>query len=126
MRQRYGSQQLAFTLPHLPLLWPVWGTSKDGQAMTLLNCVECQVLFEAYTWRSVRCKACQSARVAQMKLDSQSKRTVKRKQQRELVADISSEEIESRFTAALKEAKRAHHGLEPFRSYGWLYREPRS
>jgi len=43
------------------------------------------------------------------------------------MADLTESEIDARFAAALKEIRRqSSESLEPFRSYGWLYREPRS
>jgi len=83
------------------------------------------LLFILRNQRSLRCPPCAQKRIAQQKKDSQQKCRPDRRQ-RELY-DISAAEIDARFAAALKEIRRQpSEGMEPFRSYGWLYREPRS
>ena len=91
----------------------------------LLKCADCPAFFIVRNKRSYRCRPCQQKATAQGKLDSQRDRYARKRQTDPF--DISAEEIESRFTAALKEIRRQPSaGMEPFRSYGWLYREPRS
>jgi len=92
--------------------------------MPMMKCLDCPVVFPA-NGRRLRCRACVTLRIAQQKLDSQRKRHESRR--RNEMADLTESEIDARFTAALKEIRRqSSESLEPFRSYGWLYREPRS
>ena len=88
------------------------------------RCLDCSSVFSA-SGRMVRCRACQWRRNDEHKRESQRRRMqVKRHNEPH---DISAEEIEARFQAALKEVRaQRSEALEPFRSYGWLYREPRS
>jgi len=88
-------------------------------------CSDCLLLFILRNQRSLRCPPCAQKRIAQQKKDSQQKCRPERRQ-RELY-DISAAEIDARFTAALKEIRRqSTDSLEPFRSFSWQYREPRS
>lgn len=98
--------------------------------MPTAHCADCNVVFLLQMRRQyrrsqvLRCPPCKEKRHAQQKLDSQRKRNDSRR--RNEMADISAAEIEQRFQAALKESRRQSNGLEPFRSYSWLYKEPRS
>jgi len=92
----------------------------------MMKCLDCPAVFPASSnGRRLRCRACVRRRIAKQKLESQLKRHESRR--RNEMADLTESEIDSRFTAALKEIRRqSSESLEPFRSYGWLYREPRS
>jgi len=84
--------------------------------MPMMKCLDCPAVFPASSnGRRLRCRACVRIRIA-----LQTKR-------RNEMADITDSEIDARFAAALKEIRRQPSaGMEPFRSYGWQYREPRS
>lgn len=97
--------------------------------MSTAHCTDCgQLYILPLTLRRNRvllCPGCKQERHDAQKLASQRRRAqVKRHNE---PFDIPAAEIEARFTAALKEARRQSSGnLEPFRSYGWQYKEPRS
>ena len=97
--------------------------------MATASCADCGVVFLLQMRRQyrrsqvLRCPPCKEKRHAQQKLDSQRKRNESRR--RNEMHDISSDEIEQRFQAALKQARRESNSTEPFRSYDFLYREPR-
>ena len=92
--------------------------------MPMMTCLDCPAVFPA-NGRRLRCRACVILRIAQQKLESQRKRHESRR--RNEMADLTESEIDARFTAALKEIRRQpSSNLDPFRSYNWLYREPRS
>jgi hypothetical protein len=87
-------------------------------------CVDCLRRFAAFANRGERCSGCKDIRIAQQKNESQAKRRVTRRAA-DLKDDISDEEIELRFTAALKEIRRQPvEADEHRRSYQWQYREP--
>ena len=94
----------------------------------ILLCPDCHLHFLRHDKRSKRCPACRSKRIDEQKKASQRQRVKDgRRQSPHEHFDISSEEIDARFQAALKEVRaQRSEALEPFRSYGWLYREPRS
>jgi len=99
---------------------------KRSMPMPTRLCVDCGLVFILRNVRSTRCRPCQSMNIARQKLASQRKRHDARRIN-EQQGDISEAEVDRRFDAALKEIRRQHsESLEPFRSYGWLYREPRS
>jgi hypothetical protein len=90
--------------------------------MPIIPCVDCKCWIVSRNVRKVRCRSCQDKRIAKQKLDSAHRELPVR-----IEGDISDAEIELRFSAAIKEIRRqASDSLEPFRSYDWLYREPRS
>lgn len=89
------------------------------------QCSDCRHAFTAYSSTSYRCRDCQGKANILCKLASQRRRHEVRRTNDG--SDISAEEIERRFAAALKEIRQQpSEGLEPYRNYGWLYREPRS
>ena len=92
----------------------------------LVKCLDCPAVFPASSnGRRLRCRACVRLRIAVQKLQSQRQRLQTKR--RNEMADITSAEIDARFDAALKEIRRQpSEGMEPFRSYNWLYKEPRS
>lgn len=94
--------------------------------MSTALCADCGLIYLPLRFRRnrvPRCPGCKEAYRARQKTDCQRKRNERRNE----VHDISEAEIDARFTAALKEARRqSSESLEPYRSYGWLYREPRS
>jgi len=94
--------------------------------MPMMKCLDCPAVFPASSnGRRVRCKACAKLQIALQKLESDRQRR-ERKRINEM-KDIDEAEVDRRFSAALKEIRRqSSESLEPFRSYGWLYREPRS
>ena len=94
--------------------------------MPTRRCQDCGLIFVLHNKRSYRCKACQHLAVAKQKLESQ-RRRMHVQRHNETKEDISEAEIDARYQAALKESRRLRlDDLEPYRSYGWLYREPRS
>lgn len=89
-------------------------------------CVTCAAIFIPKGWRGKYCLPCRQKAQLRMKLESQKRRRARRADS-ERRDHLTEAEIDRIFTAALKEARRQSSGsLEPFRSYGWLYREPRS
>jgi hypothetical protein len=94
--------------------------------MPMMKCLDCPAVFPASSnGRRLRCRACVRIRIAVQKLQSQRQRLQTKR--RNEMADITDSEIDARFAAALKEIRRQPSaGMEPFRSYGWQYREPRS
>jgi hypothetical protein len=92
----------------------------------MMKCLDCPAVFASSSnGRRLRCRACVKLRIAVQKLQSQRHRMQTKR--RNEMADITDAEIDARFTAALKEIRRqSSDGLEPFRSFSWQYREPRS
>src|SRR5678816_1752612 len=96
--------------------------TRNGCAMPVIPCADCKCWIVSRNVRKVRCLKCQHKRIAQQKIDSAHRELPVR-----IDGDISDAEIELRFSAAMKEIRRqSSDSLEPFRSYDWLYREPRS
>lgn len=89
------------------------------------TCCDCPTVFIPANWRAKRCRPCADKAFKRQQLESQKRRRARGRPQEPF--DISAAEIEQRFQAALKESRRQSSGsLEPFRSYSWLYKEPRS